>query len=160
MWSFQGPWFFTLEFPRGVTWNFQWWSFVVLVWNFQESKVDKPRNSRGFSKVCLQPPIWIFSGSSIKTCWVYSVWLVLAVYIFHIWIAGLWVPLPHSHGQICSHSDWLHDFPVTIFRSRCCYKNVYVNCFLAELWACLDSGIILCLQNACFLWPVTQITLI
>ena len=40
------------------------------------------------------------------------------------------VPLPHSHGQIRSHSDWLHYFLVTISRSRCCSKNVYVNSFL------------------------------
>ena len=27
--------------------------------------------------------------------------------------------------------------------------------FLTQLWACLTLGGILCLQNACFLWPVT-----
>ena len=47
------------------------------------------------------------------------------------------VPLPYSQGRSTRYSDRLHDFSVTIRR---CYKDVYVNSFLAQL----DSGI-LCL---------------
>ena len=46
-------------------------------------------------------------------------------------------PLPYSRGMPTHYSDKLHDFSVTIPR---CYKDVYVNSFLAQL----ESGI-LCL---------------
>ena len=47
------------------------------------------------------------------------------------------VPLPYSPRRSTRFSDRLHDFSVTIPR---CYKDVYVNSFLAQL----DSAI-LCL---------------
>ena len=40
------------------------------------------------------------------------------------------VPLPHSLASNPT-SDRLHDFPVTVPRSRC-FKNVYANNFLSD----------------------------
>ena len=73
----------------------------------------------------------VFWNSSIRTCSATQ----------YLELAEL-VSRPHSHGQIHSHSDRLHYFPVTISRSRC-YKNVHATAsFLTQLnWSKLWNSL-------------------
>ena len=129
-------------------------SFIFSLSGISKSKVTNLEIPGVFSKeyVLDHPCLNFFWNNSIMTCWV-GIFFVASYLIYLKWL-NWFDPLPHSLGQIRSHSDWLHYFPVTISRFRRCYKNVYVNSFLphtaisfSKLWNSLPVECLLSLTR-------------
>ena len=110
-------------------WNFQLWSFFCLGLEFPRVKVTILEIIGFFQKsLSSTTHVWFFC---VITLLKLAGYIFLASYlIYSISEMAELAPLPHSHGQIHSHSDWLHYFLVTVSRSKYCYKNIYVNSFL------------------------------